>query len=108
MQGNEMVLTTKDLQIGDWVFMTEGRLIYKGFVTEIHTMSLMSVFCIGYYDGKDFYEMNKEFQRVSAASIKYNIYKLPDTKIKDIEDKKHLIDLALLTKDEEWFYQLIS
>jgi hypothetical protein len=108
MYGNEMMLTTEGLKIGDWVLMVERSRVYKGYVTHIHSFSSMSVFCLGFYEGFKYSECNKDFHKISTSSMKYNIYKAPSITIEDLEDKTHIIDLALQTGDENWFRELVG
>ena len=81
---------------GDWVYDKIGRL---GFITGVHTETK---------------QITARFIRssfgmeITSTAIKYmNEIKLAPISEPDEEEKEFLIDLALRTKDREWFEQIM-
>ncbi len=86
------------VQIGDWVRGTseDGEFIL-GFVDNIHTSSKMVKVKVVQSDHDS--AVGKTIE-IASRSVK----QMPSVRLE--EDIRALIDLSLLTKDEEWFYEL--
>lgn len=80
-----------DLKIGDWVRIGFNGPI--GYVLKIYNSLEFS----GIFNGK--------FKKIDI--LDFSVYKEGEIKISS-EDKKHLIDIALLIKDENWFRELVN
>lgn len=110
VKGKKMILSTGDLQIGQWIIMHElgTGFYYKGYILKIISLTSISFFCIGYHKGKKFFPVYKSYVQILTNSHTYNLFYYNEVEIEDIEDKKYLIDLALMTNDKNWFNKLIN
>jgi hypothetical protein len=111
MEKGQVIKTTNGIKIGDWIYLKENTgFFYKGYVTRILGQTELSMFCIGYWDKKKKYLTEyKEYGRVSTNTYSYQVLKEKENLIMHhIEDKRHLIDLALMTGDKDWFGELVN
>lgn len=90
------------LKIGDWVrgVSNEGELIV-GYIASLDDVEDIATVIIVKRDNK--YTMNEAISLYSK-----HVNKLPESKVVNKEQILYLIDLALLTGDEEWFIELSS
>lgn len=90
------------LKVGDWVrgISNEGELIV-GYIASLDDVEDVVTVIIVKRDNK--YTMNEAISLYSK-----HVNKLPESKAVNKEQILYLIDLALLTGDEEWFIELSS
>ncbi|KQL55535.1 group-specific protein [Heyndrickxia shackletonii] len=90
------------LNIGDWVRgkSSEGELII-GYIESLDTIRGVVKVTVVKCDNKD--TITKTISILSK-----HVKKLPDSKAINKEQIRFLIDLAILTGDEEWFMALSS
>lgn len=98
-----------EMLVGDWIIIKERSGIqYKGYITRIK-QSTFDFYCtIIYDDGKETPVRNPHFKDMNTYSNSYFCFKDGEMPLDEIEDKRHLIDLALSTKDDEWFRELVN
>ncbi|MGE6259723.1 IDEAL domain-containing protein [Heyndrickxia sporothermodurans] len=90
------------LKVGDWVRgkSKEGELIV-GYIESLDTIGGVVKVTVVKCDNKD------TISKTISILSKY-VKKLPDSKVINKEQILFLIDMALLTGDEEWFMGLSS
>lgn len=105
----ERIRNTSILLIGDWVTLKQNHKEYKGYVTKIVDNEYFCFYCTTLYeDGKEIKVRDPHFNNIYLRSSSYNCFKDTEIPLDEIEDKRHLIDLALLTKDDKWFRELVN
>lgn len=98
-----------EIDVGSWIYLRNYNEFYVAFVTHIESYSI-DVFITDIIDEDGEIVVNKHNKSLRKLGWSdYCIYKdKKEFKIEDLENKKHLIDLALDLKDENWFNELIN
>ena len=105
-EGKTLVRNSSEITVGDWVTMYElDEYVYRCFVTKVLGYTSISVHCIVFYNKGKVKGKDKQFT-LSLNSNSYHVYKDEEVTFDDVEDKRHLIDIALQTGDENWFREL--
>lgn len=105
------VRSFNEVLVGDWIFlkMRDGsELIYKGFITSINSYDDAKGHFIGFYNELGVWVNSKKNFTLYPDSNNYSIYAEKEYTVKDFgfEERRHLIDVALMTNDIEWFKEL--
>ncbi|MFK4377560.1 uncharacterized protein YpiB (UPF0302 family) [Bacillus sp. RC218] len=90
------------LKVGDWVrgISNEGEFIV-GYIVSLDEVEGVVIVTVSIVKRDDKYTMNEAILLFSK-----HVNKLPESKVINKEQILYLIDLALLTGDEEWFIEL--
>lgn len=102
------ILNNDELAIGDWIILeTYDDCKHYGYITNKGTYKFTCKIAKILDSKNNPLPINRSEYTLNPQSGDYIIYKDSSINIEE-EEKKVLIDLALQTKDENWFKELIG